>query len=287
MPEPLLVAILLIPVGACVGLIGSLIGVGGGFFVVPFLLTVPVASGAPFQPCEATAASLAVILLNAASATGANARRRRVDFRTGFVLAAGTIPGAWAGRELVGRLEVPQFCACFAALLVLVAAYLAFVRLREGKGLARGTPREIVDSEGQAHRYEANSALGFLASLGVGVIASLFGVGGGLLLVPFMVIVYGTPILVATATSQFTFLFTASAGLLESLRRGHLTGAGLQVILLLGAGAVLGAPLGVAAAKRVRPGLVRAILSAVLVTVAAILLLGALAGPGPRRVQGP
>jgi hypothetical protein len=281
MPDPLLRAILLVPVGACVGFIGSLIGVGGGFFVVPFLLMVPLFPGAPFLPSEATAASLAIILLNAASATASNARRRRIDFRTGSALAAGTVPGAWFGRELVGRLKSSEFSAGFAVLLIGVAATVVFVKFREGKGRVRGVPREIVDSEGQAHRYEANLVLGFLASLGVGVIASLFGVGGGLLLVPFMVIVYGMPVLVATATSQFTFLFTASAGLLESLRRGHLGGAGLQVVLAMGLGAMLGARFGVGAAKRVRPSLVRAVLAAVLSAVAALMLLNSFSG----RVQ--
>ena len=281
MPDPLLRAALLVPAGLSIGFIGSLVGIGGGFFVVPFLLMVSLFPGGPIAPVEATAASLAIILLNGASATLANARRRRIDFRTGFALAAGTVPGAWAGRELIGRLGSPAFSAGFAVLLIGVAAYVGFVRLREGKGRVRGVPREIVDSDGQAHRYEANLPLGFLASLGVGVVSSLFGVGGGLLLVPFMVVMYGMPLLVATATSQFTFLFTASAGLLESLRRGHLGGAGLEVVLAMGLGAVVGAQFGVAAAKAVRPALVRSVLGAVIVAVAALMLLNAFAG----RVQ--
>jgi len=278
MPETLFLAAVLVPVGFGVGLVGSLLGVGGGFFVVPFLLSAPLLPGHPFTPSEATAASLGVILLNGISATGANARRRRIDYREGLVLALGTVPGAWAGRDLVGRLRSAEFSACFAALLLLVAAYVVFVRFREGRGKVRGVPREIVDSEGQAHRYEVNFTLSFLVGLAVGGIASLFGVGGGLFLVPFLVVACGMPTLVATATSQFTFLFTASAGLLESVRRGHLTGAGLGVLLFMGAGVALGAQAGVAAAKRVRPGLVRLMLAAVLVTVAALMALEAWRG---------
>ncbi len=282
MPELLSLAALLIPVGVGVGLIGSLIGVGGGFFVVPFLLMVPLVRGASFLPREATAAALGIVLLSAVSATGANVRRRRIDYRAGLAMAAGTVPAAWLGRELAGRLKSVEFSVCFAALLILVAAYVAFVRLREGRGWVRGVPRELVDSDGQAHRYEVRYGLGFLASLFVGVVASLFGIGGGLLLVPFMVVVYGMPVLLATATAQFTFVFAAAAGLLESVRRGHLTGAGLQVILAMGLGVALGAQLGVAAAKRVRPRLIRVMLAAVLATVAALMLLNAAGGPGTR-----
>ena len=171
-------AAVLVPIGVSVGLIGSLIGVGGGFFVVPFL----VLTGASLFPerfasQEATAASLGIVLLSALSATSANVRRRRIDYRTGIVMALGTLPGAWFGRVL----ELPErlFSMLFAGFLLLTAVYVGWVRLKHGKGLARGTPREIVDSDGQTHRYQANLVVGFLASMVVGLVSSLFGVGGG------------------------------------------------------------------------------------------------------------
>lgn len=268
MPDPVPLALVLFPVGVCVGLIGSLIGVGGGFFVVPFLILFY-----RFDAPAATAASLGTVFLSAASASVANARRRRIDFRTGLALVAGTFPGALAGRYLIGQISDRAFAGAFGAFLVLVAGYLAFVRVREGKGLIRGASRELVDSEGQAYRYEVNLAVGVGVSLAVGLVSSLFGVGGGLILVPFLVITYGMPTLVATSTAQFIFVFTAAAGLLESVRRGQVTEAGGAVLLWMGLGVVVGAQLGVAVAKRVSPRLVRWMISTVLLTVAALLLL--------------
>jgi uncharacterized membrane protein YfcA len=263
---------LLVPIGAVVGLVGSLIGVGGGFFVVPFLLYF--AEG--FTPRTATATSLGVVLLSALSATVANARRGRIDVSTGAVIAVGSLPGAWAGRMLIGRITDRTFTLSFSGLRVAVALYLLLVRLKPGQGILRGRPRELADREGQVHRYETNLPVGLLAAAGVGVVSSLFGVGGGLVLVPFLVAGYGMPMLVATATAQFAFLFTAAGGLAaEALGPEGFPTHGLATMILLGIGVVAGAQAGVAAARRVRERLVRACLAAVILAVAAMMALRA------------
>jgi hypothetical protein len=269
MSELLRQAPVLVPVGVAVGFVGSLIGVGGGFFVVPFLLVfLP-----GFTPETATAASLGIVFLSALSATAGNAPRRRIDYRTGLVLAAGTLPGAWLGRELIGRLTARQFSVAFGVLLIAIAVYLVFVRLKPGKGLLRGAPREHADREGQVHRYEVNVAAGFAWSLVVGMVSSLFGVGGGLLLVPFLVVAYGMPAILSTSTAQFTFLFAALVGFAEAARRGQVTRPGLEVLATLGVGVIAGAQIGVAVARRVGDRVIRLAISAVLVGVGILLLL--------------
>ena len=209
----------------------------------------------------------------ALSATMGNVRRKRIDYRTGVAMACGTLPGAWLGREIIGRLDAQTFGIAFATLLVGTAVYIALVKLTPGKGWARGGPREIVDSDGQVHKYEVNLLLGFGAALGVGVIASLFGVGGGLILVPFMVVAFGAPTIVATSTAQFIFIFTSGAGLIVAIAYGQLTTQGSLVISTMGPGVVIGAQIGVAIAKRIRPRLVRLMIAAVLLTVAVLIIL--------------
>jgi uncharacterized protein len=263
--------LLLVPVGVAVGLVGSLIGVGGGFFVVPFLLDMW--RPGTFGKSTATAAALGVVLLSALSGTWANTRRKRIDVRTGLLLAAGTLPGAWFGRWAIGRISNSAFRWSFAALLIGIALYLVLVRLKPGKGVLRGAPREVVDSDGQVHRYEVNVAGGLAVSLAVGVISSLFGVGGGLVLVPFLVVAYGAPTVVATATAQFAFAFTSLMGILVALGHGDVRAEGWTVIGLLGAGVVVGAQIGVAIAKKVRERLVKAMLALVIVAVALLMVL--------------
>lgn len=270
MPEALQLA-LLVPVGVAVGLVGSLIGVGGGFFVVPFLLLL----WGGFTKESATAASLGIVFLSALSATWANARRKRIDYRTGAMLAAGVLPGAGVGRFVIGKFSAAGFAYAFAGLLLAVAAYVAFVRLGQGRGLVRGRPRELVDLEGGAHRYEVNAWVGLAASAGVGVVSSLFGVGGGLILVPFLVVVFGMPTLVATALAQFVFVFGGAAGLAVAVAAGQMAPSGWPVLGAMGAGVVAGAQIGVAVAKRVRERLIRSMIAAVLAVVAATMVLNA------------
>jgi uncharacterized membrane protein YfcA len=260
-------SLLLFPIGVCVGFVGSLVGVGGGFFVVPFLLLFREG----FTPSTATAASLGIVLLNAISSTWANSRRKRIDFGTGLVLAAGTLPGAWYGRVVIGKISDQLFAISFAALLLGMAIHL--VRLKPGKGLVKGAAREVTDSEGQVHRFIVHRPLGFVVSLGVGLVSSIFGIGGGLILVPFLVIVFGASTLVAAATAQFTFLFTVTTGLAAAVFSRQVTGAGLQVIGAMGLGVVVGAQLGVLSAKRVGEKGVRWMFMAVALTAALLLLI--------------
>jgi uncharacterized membrane protein YfcA len=260
-------ALVLLPVGLVVGLVGSLIGVGGGFFVVPLLMI-----GYKYPKESATAASLGCVLLSAVSGTMANAKRKRIDYRTAMVLAAGTLPGAWYGRFVIGKLTSQQFSISFGALLLGIAAYVLFVRLKSGKGLVRGAPRELTDSEGQVHRFEANLPLGFAVSLGIGVISSLFGIGGGLILVPFLVIAYGMPPICSAAAAQFTFMFASAMSLAISIAKGQMTPEGWRAIGLLGGGVVVGAQLGVSLAKKLPERLFRTLLVAVIVFVSVTMI---------------
>ena len=265
--------LLLVPVGLLVGLVGSLIGVGGGFFVVPFLLQMW--RPGTFTPATATAASLGVVFLSALSATTANARRRRIDLRMGLVLAAGTLPWAVIGRFVILRLSARVFAWSFAGLLLAVALYLVLVRLKPGKGLVRGVPRELTDSDGQTHRYELNTTAALLVGLLVGLVSSIFGVGGGLILVPFMVVAYGAPTVVATSTAQFAFIFTSLVGVAVDVVYGRMTPEGWTVVGLMGLGVAAGAQVGVALAKKVREKVVRGMLAAVIATVAILMVLNA------------
>lgn len=261
--------LLLVPIGVGVGLVGALIGVGGGFFVVPFLLLF----WKGFIPESATAASLGLVFLGAMSATAANFRRGRIDYRTGLILAAGTLPGAWLGREVIGRISSRAFACAFGVLLWAVAVYLVTARLRPGRGVLRGRPRDFRDAEGGDHRYEVNVPAGLAVSLGVGLISSVFGIGGGLILVPFLVLGYGMPSILATAAAQFAFLFTAGVGLGAAVAAGQMTPEGWRVVAAMGPGMVAGAQLGVAVARRVRERVVRGMIAAVLAAVGAVMFL--------------
>jgi hypothetical protein len=93
----------LIPVGFVIGAYGTLIGAGGGFVLVPMLIL--------FYPQEApeviTSISLAVVFFNALSGSFAYIRLKRVDYRSGILFSAATIPGAILGAMTTSLIPRP------------------------------------------------------------------------------------------------------------------------------------------------------------------------------------
>src|SRR5687767_104040 len=113
---------LLALLGVVVGTYGTLVGVGGGFLVVPLLLIIY-----KLPPAAAAATSLVVVLLNAASGSVTYVRRGRVDIRTGLLLAAATMPGAYfIGPELAERIPERAFRIGFGIFLLVMATLLFF-----------------------------------------------------------------------------------------------------------------------------------------------------------------
>jgi uncharacterized membrane protein YfcA len=109
----------LIVLGLVAGTLGSLLGLGGGFLVVPVLLL-----WKQFDPRLATGTAAAVILPTAVVALWRRGVQGHVDWRTGAVIAVGAVLGAFLGSYLAGRLDPLWIRRSFAVLLVLVGAHL-------------------------------------------------------------------------------------------------------------------------------------------------------------------
>lgn len=240
----------LIPVGALLGAAGTLIGAGGGFLLVPLLLLVYPRD----RPELITAVSLAVVFFNAASGTAAYARMGRVDYRSGLMFSAATIPGAVLGALATGLLPRRSFDLIFGALLLIGSATL-LLRPRAtaaagGHHHAGRFARTVVERDGTVHHYSYNPWIGVGVSLAVGFVSSLLGIGGGIVHVPVMAQLLDFPVHVATATSHFTLAIMALTGTAVHLARGTLQpGAGKAAALAVGV--VVGAQLGAQLSTRV------------------------------------
>src|SRR6266511_1051679 len=106
--------------GLIVGAFGTLIGAGGGFFLVPMLLILY----PHLEPEVVTAISLAVVFLNATSGSVAYGRMQKTDYRTGWIFAAAAVPGAVLGVFAVHSLSRWGFDLIFGTLLLLLSLYL-------------------------------------------------------------------------------------------------------------------------------------------------------------------
>src|SRR6202051_113667 len=111
---------LLLSIGFIVGTLGTLIGAGGGFILVPLLIFMQ----PKFSPETITAISMAIVACNAISGSVAYVASGRVDFKAGLLFAAFTIPGSILGVLTTKYISREIFDVVFGIVLLVLAAFL-------------------------------------------------------------------------------------------------------------------------------------------------------------------
>jgi uncharacterized membrane protein YfcA len=247
--------------GLGIGTFGTLIGAGGGWMIVPLLLF-----GYHFSPQEAVGTSLAVVFLNALSGSVAYMVQGRVLYKMGLAFAAATMPGALVGALLVQYLDSRWFSMLFGVFLLLIAVFLQLGRNLPFTPLAH----EHASNETLQTFRSPYMRLGIVLSFLVGVVSSLFGVGGGIIHVPFLIVLLGIPVHTATATSHFVLAITSLTGTVAFLRHGQIW---VAVAVSMGLGVLLGAQVGALLSTRMHSEPIRRTLAAALAVFACWLIL--------------
>ncbi len=255
----------LAPLGFAVGLYGTLVGAGGGFVLVPALLLLT-----DDRPAAVTSTALAVVFFNAYTGTIAYARMRRIDYFAGVLFALAGAPGAVLGTVLAHRIDRAQFEPLFGVTLLAAGAWLAL--RRSGVAPAARTAGDPAETAaGAATRF--NSLAGALVGAYVGLFSSLMGIGGGIIQVPFLVLVLGFQPHVATATSQLVLMVLSLVATIAHLAQGSFDG-GLDHTMYLAVGVMMGAPFGAMLSSRVRGSVIVRLLALALCLVGCRLLIG-------------
>lgn len=264
-------AVYLCALGFAVGVFGTLVGAGGGFILTPVLLLLYPSS----TPELITAISLIVVFFNAGSGSIAYARQKRIDYRSGALFAACTLPGSVVGVLAANQISRPTFDVIMGVVLVAVAAWLLTGPKEAGEGVAGvGVARVIVDREGIVYRYRARTHLGAAMSVGVGFISSFLGIGGGVVHVPLLVGVLGFPTHVATATSHFVLTFMALTATITHVVTGTFHHyAGLRRAAALSVGVIGGAQLGAYLSRKTSSHLIQRLLAGGLLLLGVRLVL--------------
>ena len=192
--------------GSLIGFSLGALGAGGSILTVPILVY---AMGVLVQ--GATGTSLAIVGLNAAAGALDYLRRGRSLLRTGvsFGLSgvAGAFAGVWLNHHVRGELILVLFS------LLMTGAAFSIIRRRTNSVSVRSFDE----------RYAASGWLRLiLVGLGVGFLTGFFGVGGGFLIVPALVVVVGLPMQLAVGTSLLAISLNALWGLIGNLRFGTL-----------------------------------------------------------------
>jgi len=254
--------------GVAIGTLGTLIGAGGGFLLLPILIFLYPHD----RPAVLTATSLSVVFFNASSGTVAYLRMRRVDLKAGLLFAAAGLPGSILGVLATQHLERRQFEVILSVLLILAGVRIFWVpEVKSSRPESEAGTRRIVESDGTVHVYTPRLWPGAVASAGVGFLSSMLGIGGGIIHVPLMVYGLGFPTHIATATSHFVLAILSGTGVLVHLGAGTLRPA-LARIVPLGAGALVGAQIGARLSSRVHGRWIMRSLAVALISVGVRLL---------------
>ncbi len=224
-------------------------GAAGGFLLVPILLFLYPQE----TPTTITSITLTVAFFNALSGSIAYGRLRRIDYRSGLLFSAASVPGAVIGANITALLSRGIFQALFGVTLLLVAVYL-FVRPQRHQSettvrLVQAS-RRVIDTDGSVFTYSFSLIKGILIAFGVGLIGGLLGIGGGIIHVPALTQLLGFPAHVATATSHFVVAITTLAAVTVHAVTGAFT-EGVRRAAVLSAGAVIGAQFGARLSQKV------------------------------------
>lgn len=244
-----------------VGCLAALVGVGGGFLVVPMLVLV---WGLSMQ--DAAGTSLIMIVFTSSSSTLAYARQKRIDYSLGLILAAGTIPGALAGAYITSLVDSKILEALLGIFLLGLSLRMLLAKeLPDRKpDMGDGEAKRKVDAHGHVFEYSAKPSRGLPGSFLAGMVSGTFGIGGGTLIVPLLRLGLKVPMHIAVPTSMFMMIFTSiSAGLTHAVL-GH---ARLEYAIPLCIGIVAGTQIGARLARRTKARVLERLLGMCLLIV--------------------
>lgn len=282
-------AFTIIGIGAAVGFLAGMFGVGGGFLITPLLIFL----GVPAAVSVATGANQLI----AASVSGALAQWRRgnVDVKLGAILVMGGILGSAGGVAIIGMLRRAGQTEFAVSLLYVVllggaGSIMMVESIRAMNSHRAGAPawrrsrahhvwihRLPLKMRFQRSKLYVSAIPPFVFGAIGGVLASVMGAGGGFILVPALIYLLRVPTSVVVGTTLFQIIFvSAAATLLHAV-----TNRSVDVLLaaLLMAGGVIGAQLGASAGQHLRGEQLRALLAALVLAVCFRLLAGLIMTP--------
>lgn len=249
-----LVFLICLTIGLITAFVGSIMGLGGGIILIPTLLLVSsfLDSFSWVTPQSIVGISLIAMIVTALSSTLSYAKVKRVDYKTGLLFLTGSIPGGAIGSWLNQFVDSKSFLLYFGVLMIVISLLFFIKRDRNPKKEFTGDEKGVRTFElfGETYRYRVPILGAFVLSLIVGTLSGLFGIGGGSIMVPAMILLFGFPAHIATATSMFMIFFVSIVGASTHIVLGHIA---WEYVLFFIPGAWIGGKLG-AKVNQLLPG---------------------------------
>lgn len=269
-----LLLLALVGTGILAGTIGSLIGLGGGVVIVPVLIYLSsFIDTLEVTPQLAVGTSLAVIVVISIASTLSYSKQKVIDYRNGFILFSTSGPGALFGSYLNAFLDVKWFSLYFGAFIIMISLILMIqsklpvIQVR-GPGMISSTFTD--PATGQQYDYNYSIAWALPISFLVGMLSGLFGIGGGALMVPVLILLFRFPPKLAAATSMFIILFSSLSGSVY-----HISVGNVEWSLLIGLvpGAWIGGKFGAMLSHKLQSRTIEMALRIVLIIIGLRLIL--------------
>ncbi|HKS99293.1 MAG TPA: sulfite exporter TauE/SafE family protein [Rugosimonospora sp.] len=227
--------LLSVPVGLAIGLLLGALGGGGSILAVPALVYLLGQS-----PHAATTGALVVIGLSAVTGMLAHRAAAQVRLGQGAVFGLLGVAGTVAGSRASASVDPDLLLAGFAALMLVAGAGM----LRRGGGVLRRVAGRQRSTVGRAAKV-------LLTATGVGLLTGFFGVGGGFVVVPALVLALGFDMATAVGTSLLVIAINAGSAL--AVRLGSGAALDWPLLAMFTAAAMAGSLAGQKAGTRMRP----------------------------------
>lgn len=218
-------------------------GLGGGVILVPTLLLIASVSDAFAwaTPQTIVGVSLIVMIFTGLASTLTYLKVKRVDYKTGFLFLIGSIPGGVVGSWLNQFVDGDSFQLYFGILMIIISLLLFLKKKDPPKRELLGKHVRTFTYNGETYQYKVQKPLAIALAFIVGILSGLFGIGGGSIMVPAMILLFGFPVHIATATSMFMIFFVSIVGSTTHIALGHIP---WEYVLFFIPGAWFGGKLG-------------------------------------------
>jgi uncharacterized membrane protein YfcA len=274
--------------GAAVGFLSGMFGVGGGFLITPLLIFYNI------PPGVAVATGTNQVVASSISGALSHFRRGSLDVKLGLVLLVGGLLGSTAGiyvfallRQL-GQLDL-IISLSYVTLLSIVGSLMLWESVRSIRRAAKeGPPRRKPGHHIWVHRLPLKMrfkrskiylsiipviGLGFI----IGLLTSVMGIGGGFMMVPAMIYLLRIPTNVVIGTSLFQITFVTAFTTVVQATTNYSVDLVLGAMLIVAS--VIGAQYGFRVGQKLRGEMLRALLALLVLSVGIRLAIGLLLTP--------
>ncbi|MBW9068342.1 sulfite exporter TauE/SafE family protein [Agrobacterium pusense] len=280
---------IILGMGAAVGFLSGMFGVGGGFLITPLLIFYNI------PPVVAVATGANQVVASSVSGSITHFRRGTLDVKLGSVLLVGGLLGATVGVWIFSFLRsIGQLDLIVSLLYVILLGTVGGLMLKESiSALRRAARNETVTLRRPGHhnwvhrlplkmRFKKSKiylsiipviTLGF----GIGILTSIMGVGGGFIMVPAMIYLLRIPTSVVVGTSLFQIIFVTAYTTVVQAATNYSVDVVLAFILMVAG--VIGAQYGVRVGQKLRGEQLRALLALLVLAVALRLAVSLVVRP--------